>query len=397
MGAEAVAVPRSPRTNRLAVAALVAGVAGPVLGLLLWFTAPFLGGVVVLLGWSLALAFGFSALGQIRMASGAEAGDGLARAGIILGFVELGVLVLTVLVVITIASPVAGMIVAGLAVALLLALLLGNTRLVGRYVITTVLALVVIFPIYITVVNSLLRPEQIAGQPTPSSFFPIHPQWDSYGDAWSAGHMATYLRNSFIVTILITVGQIVTAVLAGYAFAFLQFPLKRTLFVVFLSTLMVPFEVTIITNLETVDSFGWLNSYQGLAVPFLATGFGAFLLRQAFLQVPRDLQDAAAMDGYGHLRFMVRVAVPLARPAIAALAVFGFLSAWNQYLWPLLVTEDDQYRTVQIGLKQLRGTQLDDINVTFAGVIIAAVPLLILLVFFQKQLVRGLTAGAVKG
>ena len=397
MGAEAVALQGPPRTNRLAVAAVVAGVAGPVLGLLLWFTAPFLGGVAVLLGWSLALAFGFSSLGQIRMSNGAEGGDGLARIGIALGFVELGVLVVTILLVVTIAAPVAGTIVTGLAVALLLALLLGNTRLVGRYVITTVLALVVIFPIYITVVNSLLRPEQIAGQPTPSSFFPVHPQWDSYGDAWSAGHMATYLRNSFVVTILITVGQIVTAVLAGYAFAFLQFPFKRTLFVVFLSTLMVPFEVTIITNLETVDSFGWLNSYQGLAVPFLATGFGAFLLRQAFLQVPRDLQDAAAMDGYGHLRFMVRVAVPLARPAIAALAVFGFLSAWNQYLWPLLVTEDDQYRTVQIGLKQLRGTQLDDINVTFAGVIIAAVPLLILLVFFQKQLVRGLTAGAVKG
>lgn len=397
MGAEPVALQQPSRTNRLAVAALVVGVAGPVLGLLLWFTTPLLGGVAVLLGWSLALAFGFSALGQIRMASGAEAGDGLARAGITLGFVELGALVLSLLVVITIASPVAGMIVTGLSVALLLALLLGNSRLVGRYVITTVLALVVLFPIYITVVNSLLRPEQIAGQPTPSSFFPVHPQWDSYSDAWSAGHMATYLRNSFIVTIIITVGQIVTAVLAGYAFAFLQFPLKRTLFVVFLSTLMVPFEVTIITNLETVDSLSWLNTYQGLAVPFLATGFGAFLLRQAFLQVPRDLQDAAAMDGYGHLRFMVRVAVPLARPAIAALAVFGFLSAWNQYLWPLLVTEDDQYRTVQIGLKQLRGTQLDDINVTFAGVIIAAVPLLILLVFFQKQLVRGLTAGAVKG
>jgi sn-glycerol 3-phosphate transport system permease protein len=146
-----------------------------------------------------------------------------------------------------------------------------------------------------------------------------------------------------------------------------------------------------------MDSLGWLDTYQGLAVPFLATGFGAFLLRQAFLQVPRDLQDAAAMDGYGHLRFMVRVAVPLARPAVAALSVFAFLAAWNQYLWPLLVTEDDRLRTVQIGLKQLRQTSLDEANVTFAGAIIAAVPLLVLLIFFQKQLVRGLTAGAVKG
>jgi sn-glycerol 3-phosphate transport system permease protein len=103
------------------------------------------------------------------------------------------------------------------------------------------------------------------------------------------------------------------------------------------------------------------------------------------------------MDGYGHMRFMLRVAVPLARPAIAALAVFGFLSSWNQYLWPLLVTDDNQYRTVQIGLKQLQGLSIDQVNITFAGAIIAVLPLVILLLAFQKQLVRGLTAGAVKG
>ncbi|HEX6312343.1 MAG TPA: carbohydrate ABC transporter permease [Acidimicrobiia bacterium] len=395
MAADVATVPQATHVNPLSVAALVAAVAGPVVGVPLWFARPMYGGVVVLLGFALALGFGFSARGQIEMSSGRETGRQLADAAIVIGLVEVGALVLTALVLITVNAVLAGVIVTGLTVAVLLALILGNARLVARYLLLTLLAAVVLFPIYITLVNSLLTPEQISRRPP--SMFPFDPQWDTYSEAWSAGHMATYLRNSFIVTILITVGQIVTAVLAGYAFAFLQFPLKRTLFVVFLSTLMVPFEVTIITNLQTVDSLGWLNSYQGLAVPFLATGFGAFLLRQAFLQVPRDLQDAAAMDGYGHLRFMVRVAVPLARPAIAALAVFGFLSAWNQYLWPLLVTDDDQYRTVQIGLKQLRGTQLDEINVTFAGVIIAAVPLLILLVFFQKQLVRGLTAGAVKG
>jgi sn-glycerol 3-phosphate transport system permease protein len=160
---------------------------------------------------------------------------------------------------------------------------------------------------------------------------------------------------------------------------------------------MVPFEVTIITNINTVVSLHWYNSYAGLAVPFLATGFGAFLLRQTFLGIPRDLQDAAALDGYGHLRFMTRVAVPLARPAIAALSVFGFLSAWNQYLWPLLITKNDRLRTVQIGLRQLRATSIEQVNVTLAGVVLAALPLVILLIVFQKQLVRGLTAGAVKG
>ena len=274
----------------------------------------------------------------------------------------------------------------------------------GQYLLLSILAFIVIFPIYITVVNSLLRAEDITSRPP--TLFPLHPVWSSYSRAWSDGNLGLYLKNSFIVTTIIVVGQLVTATLAAYAFAFLEFPFKRTLFVVFLATLMIPFEVTIITNLNTVSQDGWIhdvfgvtlyNTYAGLAIPFLATGFGAFLLRQSFLQLPRDLKDAAALDGYGHLRFLARVVVPLSRPAIAALGVFAFLSAWNQYLWPFLVTKDDQYRTVQIGLKQLRNTSLDQINVTFAGVVIAVIPLAILLLLFQKQLVRGLTAGAVKG
>ena len=264
-----------------------------------------------------------------------------------------------------------------------------------RYLLLVVVAAIVLFPILITVVNSLLQPDQIAARPP--TLFPTHPDWSTYSTALGDGHLAVYLRNSFLVTTLITLGQITTAVLAAYAFSFLRFPLRNTLFVVFLSTLMVPGEVTLITNRHTIVSLGWFDSYQALVIPFLATGFGAFLLRQAFLQVPKDLQDAAALDGYGHWKFMTRVVVPLCRPAIGALAVFSFLTAWNQYLWPLIVTDNDSVRTVQIGLRQLRATSIDQINVTFAGTIIAALPIFVLLLVFQKQLVRGLTAGAVKG
>jgi len=268
-------------------------------------------------------------------------------------------------------------------------------RLVGRYLLLSVLALIVIFPIYITVVNSLLPAPQIAAQPP--KFFPSSPVWSTYSKAWSGGHFGHYLLNSAVVTTIIVVGQLLTAILAGYAFAFLQFPFKRTLFVVFLATLMIPFEVTVVQNLTTMVDLGLYDTYAGLALPFLATGFGAFLLRQAFLGIPRDLEDAAKLDGYGHWRFLWRVAVPLVRPAVAALGVFAFLTAWNQYLWPLLVTKDDRLRTVQIGLRQLRSASIDQVNVTFAGVVIAVIPLAILLLVFQKQLIRGLTAGAVKG
>jgi sn-glycerol 3-phosphate transport system permease protein len=276
-------------------------------------------------------------------------------------------------------------------------------RVTVRYVVLTALAVIVLFPIYITVVNSLLQPDRIAARPP--TLFPSNPDWSSYSDAWSEGHVGSYLFNSLVVTVLIVGGQLLTAILAAYAFAFLEFPFRRLLFVVFLTTMMIPFEVVFFTNLDTISTLGdvpavgqyiGFNTYGALALPFLATGFGAFLVRQSFLSLPRDLRDAAALDGYGHMRFLARVAVPLSRPAIASLALFSFFAAWNQYLWPLVITEED-HRTVQVGLKFLRDSGLDQINDTFAGTVLAALPLFVLLFVFQKQLVRGLTAGAVKG
>jgi sn-glycerol 3-phosphate transport system permease protein len=265
----------------------------------------------------------------------------------------------------------------------------------GTYALLTFFAIIVLFPIYVTIVNSLLRPDQLVQQPPP--LIPTNPQWHHYVTAWTSGSMSKYIATSAVMTAIIVVGQLITSILAAYAFAFLRFPFKRTLFVVCLATLMIPLEVTFITNLDTVTSFHWFNTYEGLSIPFLATGFGIFLMRQAFLQIPRDLQEAAQLDGYGHLRFMTRVAVPLARPSLAALAVFSFLGAWNQYLWPLVSTGGSSpLYTVQLGLKQLLGSQVTQIPVSLAGAVIAFVPLVILLLVFQKQLVRSLTAGAVK-
>jgi sn-glycerol 3-phosphate transport system permease protein len=166
---------------------------------------------------------------------------------------------------------------------------------------------------------------------------------------------------------------------------------------VFLATLMVPLEAVLLTNVQTIQAWGWTDSYQGLTVPFVATAFGTFLLRQVFLTVPKDLREAAQLDGVGHWRFMWDVSVPLARPSIGALALFSFLGAWNQYLWPQRITNDPAFRTVQIGLKSLRESQVDKLNLVMAGTMIAAVPIFVILMLFQRQLIRGLTAGAVKG
>jgi len=160
---------------------------------------------------------------------------------------------------------------------------------------------------------------------------------------------------------------------------------------------MIPWEATIIPNYMTIRSLGWLDTYQGLAVPFMATAFGTFLLRQAFLQIPRELWDSARIDGASSFRFLRSMVVPLARPALGTVAIYGFLSTYNQYFWPLLVTNERLMRTTQVGIAQLRDEETLRWGLIMAGVIMVALPTLALLVLGQRQLIRGLTAGAVKG
>lgn len=266
-------------------------------------------------------------------------------------------------------------------------------RLVGRYTLLCIVAFVVLFPVYTTIVASLKPGEQVLQNPLIPNAFTL----EVLQEAWTDGRLGRFLVNSFVVAVLVTSFQAVTSVLSAYAFAMLDFPGRGFLFVVFLSTLLVPIEATLVVNRRTVDSLGWLNSYQGLAVPFLATAFGTFLMRQTFLQMPRELREAAVIDGAGHLRFLWHVAVPLVRPTLGALALFSFLGSWNQYLWPNLITTVPEMNTVQSGLRLLRFSTIDKPNLLMAGTVIAAVPIFVALLVFQRSLVRGLTAGAVKG
>ena len=267
-------------------------------------------------------------------------------------------------------------------------------RAVGRYGLLVVISVLVLFPVYTTIVAALKPGNKVLENPLVPDAFTL----DVLREAWTDGHFGRYMLNSIVVAVIVTVAQILTSVLSGYAFALLEFPGRTVLFVVFLATLLVPFEATVVVNRRTVDSLGWLNTYQGLAVPFLATAFGTFLVRQVFMTLPRDLRDAAAMDGVGHVGFLRHVAVPLVRPTIGALALFTFLSSWFQYLWPVLITTESDMNTLPAGLKQISSESgLDQPNLVMAGTVIAAIPIAVGLVIFQRQLVRGLTAGAVKG
>lgn len=264
-----------------------------------------------------------------------------------------------------------------------------------NYLVLSLTAAVVLAPIYVTVVFSLQSGTDVLQ--FPRSLFPTSIDTSVFQRVFEVSAIGRYLLNSAIVSIAITIGQVLTSILAGYVFSELNFRGRNLVFLAFLATLMVPAEVTIVANYDVISWLGWLNSYQGLVAPFLATAFGTFLMRQAFMGIPRDLRDAARLDGYGHMGFLWGVAVPLARPSIAALSVFSFLLAWNQYLWPLLITDSDEYRTVQIGLRSLASTNITQLNLVFAGTVIASIPIFVLLILFQKQLIRGLTSGAVKG
>ena len=257
------------------------------------------------------------------------------------------------------------------------------------------LAVLVLFPVYMALVRALSQPRSYveAGQPP----WPVHVEWDVFARAFTEGDLGQKFLVSGIVTVVIVAGQLVTSTLAAYAFTFLTFPFRRAAFVATMATLMLPIEVTLIPNVRTIRGLGWLNSYPGLVAPFLATALGIFLLRQAFRGIPRDLLDASRLDGFGHLGFLRRVALPVTRPTIAAFAVVSFLAAWNQYTWPRAVVTEGDWETLQIGLKTLSTGSADHSNVAVAAALLTALPVLAVLVLLQRHLVRGLTTGAVKG
>lgn len=263
------------------------------------------------------------------------------------------------------------------------------------YVLLVASGAVILFPLYMTVADSLQNFNDLARYPP--VMWAHSPEWANYRAALTDIPMRRYMLNSLIIATAITSGQVATSIMAAYAFSFMRFPGRGPLFFIFLSTMMVPWEASIIPNYQIIQRLNWLDTYQGLTVPFLATAFGTFLLRQHFMTLPGELKDAADIDGYGNLRFLLFVVIPLSRAAIATLAVFSFLQAWNQYLWPLLVTNDPNMRTVQIGIASLQSEEIQRTPVVLAGTIVALLPMLFLVIAFQRFLVRGLTAGAVKG
>jgi multiple sugar transport system permease protein len=223
--------------------------------------------------------------------------------------------------------------------------------------------------------------------------------FENYATAWGSGDQSfgRYITNSFVVALLTTIGQLVTSLLAAYAFVFFAFPLKEVLFSVLMITLMVPQQVLLVPDYLIISSLGWINSYLALIVPWTAGVFGIFLLRQFFLTLPKDLYEAALIDGCGRLGFLFRVLVPLSVPPLVTLAIFSFLGNWNALIWPLIVTNEARYYTVQVGLAQFAteaGTRWD---LMMAASCISILPLVMLYFVAQRQFIEGIARTGIKG
>jgi sn-glycerol 3-phosphate transport system permease protein len=264
------------------------------------------------------------------------------------------------------------------------------------YALLLVVTFVLLFPLLYAISGSLMSAQELSRYPP--ALLPSSPRLTSFADVLRAIPLARQYLNTSIVAIAVTLGQLTTATLSAYAFAFLRFPLRGAAFGVFLATMMIPWEAVIIPNYLLMAQSGLINTYPALVLPFLAAGFGTFLLRQFFLSFPRDLYEAALVDGCGHLRFLWTILVPLSRPALASLGIYAFLQTWNQYFWPLLVTKTSAMQTLQIGISSLRDTEAATApNFILAGVVLALIPTLLLIYLGQRHIVRGLTSGALRG
>ncbi|WP_322487858.1 carbohydrate ABC transporter permease [Chloroflexus sp.] len=267
---------------------------------------------------------------------------------------------------------------------------------IAGYAAMLLVVVVIGLPVYWTVIAAFKETREIYSLPV--TWWPVNPTLANFPAAWQAAPFGRYYVNSFITTFVGAAAEVILALFSAYALAYLRFPRKDLVFLLLLAALMVPVEITIVPNYLTVARLGWINTYQGIIVPGAAIAYGTFLLRQAFLAVPREILEAARVDGAGHFRILFSVVAPIAQPAIVTMALLSVVSKWNDFLWPLIVTNTTDMRTLPIGVFWLRNSEgLSNWGVVMAGSLFLMVPVLMGFLLAQRAIVEGMTAGAVKG
>jgi multiple sugar transport system permease protein/sn-glycerol 3-phosphate transport system permease protein len=276
---------------------------------------------------------------------------------------------------------------------------IGRPAVPARIVIYTLVALsvlVVVFPLLWMLASALKTNGEIINANAP--LLPAHPRWANLSDAWNAAPFGRFFLNTAFFSIVTTVGQVATGLLGGYAFAMFEFPFKRLLFYLVLSGLMIPFTVVLVPVVQLLADLHWIDTYQGLIVPNIASALGCFLFRQFFLGVPLELGESARIDGASEWRIFFTIYRPLARPMTAAFMIIAFLQNWNNFLFPLVVTNSQRLMMISQGLTVFQA-QISRVsyNLLMAGSLIAVVPVLIFALAVQRRIIDGLALGATRG
>ncbi|MEK3911775.1 carbohydrate ABC transporter permease [Paenibacillus sp. FSL H7-0331] len=231
----------------------------------------------------------------------------------------------------------------------------------------------------------------------PPKLFPSTLYWDNYKTVFTSTPILMFMWNSFLIAFIGTIGRLITSSLAAYSFAFFDFKGKPFWFLIILGTMMIPGDMLIITNYITVANMGLINSYAGIMIVMIASATFMFMLRQHFKTMPRDFRDAAFVDGCGDLRFFLNILLPMSKSVLASIFIASFIGLWNAYLWPLLVTNTEHMRTVQVGITMLQFEESMVYGPVMAGVTVILIPSVFIFLVFQKQLVQGITYTAIKG
>jgi len=254
-------------------------------------------------------------------------------------------------------------------------------------------------PVFWMITGALKSTQQI--YTFPPVWIPTDPQWNNFSRAWNAAPFDRFYINSLIITFAGTGLELTNATMTAYALAFLRFPGKNIVFLIILATLMIPAQVTIIPNYLTIADFlgqNWVNTYQGIILPGAAVAFGTFLLRQAFLSMPREVLDAAKLDGCGHFRLLWDHVIPMSRPVLITFALISMVAKWNDYLWPLVVTNEQDMRPLAVGVSYLFNPEGNtDWGMVMAATFFVIAPLVAVFIWAQRYIIEGITAGATKG
>lgn len=261
--------------------------------------------------------------------------------------------------------------------------------------INVIVSILVLFPLLYAFSIAIMPSSEVFS--TTFNLIAKNPTLENFNQALNKIPLTRFVFNSFFVALCITFGQMISCSLAAFSFSFLEFKGKNVLFMIVMATMMIPGEATIISNYLTVSNFGWLNSYKVLIIPYLTSAMGIFLFRQFYMTFPISLYESAKLDGCSNIRFIIKILIPLTKSAIGAMTVYTFINAWNMYMWPLLVTGNNEMRTVQIGISMLDSVESQSMTMMIAGVIMIIIPSISIFIVGQKQLIRGMFSGAVKG